>query len=275
MTLPARLFRAREATQFTTGYSGRSGRVRLKDKLNSELVEGSNADYAVRVRGVAKSFGRTPVLRGVDLDVPWGQTLCLVGANGSGKTTLLKILATLSKPDSGQVLIGGLSADRNGPLIRKRIGVVTHDPLLYDDLTGRENLRFVCRMFGLDRASERVKQVSEMVGMTTRLDRRIGAMSHGMKKRFSIARALLHDPSVLLMDEPESGLDQEAVALLDTVISERSHPRRTVIMTTHNLDRAFQLGDTLAVLSNGRVSYAGNGNSESACETYIGQAEAV
>ena len=238
-------------------------------------MEGSNADYAVRVRGVAKSFGRTPVLRGVDLDVPWGQTLCLVGANGSGKTTLLKILATLSKPDSGQVLIGGLSADRNGPLIRKRIGVVTHDPLLYDDLTGRENLRFVCRMFGLDRASERVKQVSEMVGMTARLDQRIGAMSHGMKKRFSIARAILHDPSILLMDEPESGLDQEAVALLDTVISERSHPRRTVIMTTHNLDRAFQLGDTLAVLSNGRVSYAGNGNSESARETYIGQAEAV
>ncbi len=178
-----------------------------------------------------------------------------MGANGSGKTTLLKVMATLSKPDSGQVLIGGLSADRSGALVRRQTGVVTHDPLLYDDLTGRENLRFFCQMFGLDSANERVERVTEMMGMTLRLDQRIGAMSHGMKKRFSIARALLHDPPVLLMDEPESGLDQEAVALLDTVIRDRSDSRRAVIMTTHNLERAIELGDTLAVLSNGRVAY--------------------
>ena len=127
--------------------------------------------------------------------------------------------------------------------------------MLYDDLTARENLRFTCRMFGLDRIDERIERVAELVGMTSRLDQRSGAMSHGMKKRFSIARSLLHDPPVLLMDEPDSGLDQEALALLDALISDRSNARRTVIMATHNLDRAIALGDRVAILSNGRVVY--------------------
>ena len=190
--------------------------------------------------------------------MPNGQILSLVGANGSGKTTLLKILATLSKPDSGQVLIGGFNADKNGDRIRARIGVVTHDPLLYDDLTGRENLRFFCRMFGVGYAEERLEWAASLMGMTARLDQRVGALSHGMKKRFSIARALLHGPQILLMDEPESGLDNEAVALLDAVISDRSEPRRTVIMTTHNFERAVELGDALAALEGGRVAYSEN-----------------
>ncbi len=202
-----------------------------------------------------KAFGRTPALRGIDLDVPWGCRLSLVGSNGSGKTTLIKILATLTKADAGQARVGGFSPERSGTEIRRLIGVVTHDPLLYDDLTGRENLRFFCRMFGLDRADERVERVTETMGMSARLDQRIGAMSHGMKKRFSIARALLHDPPILLMDEPESGLDQGALALLDAVIRDRPDSRRAVVMTTHNLERAIELGDTLAVMSDGRVAY--------------------
>ena len=205
--------------------------------------------------------------------MPWGQTLSLVGANGSGKTTLLKILATLSKPDSGQILVGGLSPGRSGATLRKQVGVVTHDPLLYDDLTARENLRFYCRMFDVSDADERVESVTEMVGMESRLDQRIGSMSHGMKKRFSIARALLHNPPILLMDEPESGLDYEAVNLLDKIIFERSDPCRAIIMTTHDLDRAIRLGDSLAVLSDGQVSYSGNAKSETASDAYLGTPE--
>ena len=219
------------------------------------VPESEHGEYAVRLRGVTKSFGRTPVLRGIDLDVPTGQVLSLLGPNGSGKTTLINILATLTKADAGHVRIGGTDLDGNGSRIRRVIGVVTHDPLMYDDLTARENLRFTCRMFGLDRIDERVGRVTELVGMTSRLDQRSGTMSHGTKKRFSIARSLLHDPSVLLMDEPDSGLDQEALALLDALISDRSSARRTVIMTTHNLDRAIALGDRVAILSNGRVVY--------------------
>ncbi len=211
--------------------------------------------FAVQIRGVNKSFGRTPVLRSIDLDVPQGTVLSLLGPNGSGKTTLIRVLSTLTKPDAGEVRIGGASIGRQSARLRRLIGVVGHDPLLYDDLTARENLRFVCRMFDLDRVDERVHSVADRMGMAPDLDRKIGAMSHGMKKRFSIARALLHDPLVLLLDEPETGLDQEALSLLDSVIVSRSESGRTVIMTTHNLERAVALGDRMAILASGRVAY--------------------
>ena len=211
--------------------------------------------FAVQIRGVTKSFGRTPVLKSIDLDVPQGTVLSLLGPNGSGKTTLIRVLSTLTKPDAGEVRIGGAGIGRQSARLRRLIGVVGHDPLLYDDLTARENLRFVCRIFDLDRIDERVHSVSDRMGMAPDLDRKIGAMSHGMKKRFSIARALLHDPHVLLLDEPETGLDQEALSLLDSVIASRSESGRTVIMTTHNLERAVALGDRMAILASGRVAY--------------------
>ncbi len=210
---------------------------------------------AVRIRGLTKAFGRTLVLRGLDLDVPQGSVLSLLGPNGSGKTTLIRVLATLTRPDAGDVQICGVALGRRSASLRRMIGVVGHDPLLYDDLTARENFRFVCRMFGLNRADDRVEEVADLIGMTADLDKKVGAMSHGMKKRFSIARALLHDPQILLLDEPETGLDQEALTLLDAVISTRSNPARTVIMTTHNLERAVALGDRMAVLADGRVAY--------------------
>ncbi len=210
---------------------------------------------AIQIRGLTKSFGRTPVLRGIDLDVQRGTVLSLLGPNGSGKTTLIRVLATLTKPDAGDICIGRAGLGRQSARLRRLIGLVGHDPLLYDDLTARENLRFVCRIFGLDRVDERVHSVADMMGMAPDLDRKIGAMSHGMKKRFSIARALLHDPQVLLLDEPETGLDQEALSLLDSVIADRSDSTRTVIMTTHNLERAVALGDRMAILASGRVAY--------------------
>ena len=218
------------------------------------MTSESGADFAVRLRGVSKAFGRTAVLRGVDLDVSRGETLSLLGANGSGKTTLIRVLATLMKPDSGEMRIAGFDPGRAGGRVRKAIGVVTHDPLLYDDLTARENLRFSCRMFGMDRGDERVERVSGLVGMESRLDQRVGTMSHGTRKRFSIARALLHDPSILLMDEPETGLDREGLDLLDAVICDRARSGRTVIMTTHDTERAAVLGDRVVTLANGRIA---------------------
>ena len=237
------------------------------------MTGSENTQYAVQLRGVTKAFGRTPVLRGIDLDVPWGQALSLVGPNGSGKTTLIKALATLTRCDSGQIAVAGLRPDRAGARIRRLVGVVAHDPLLYDDLTGRENLRFFCRMFGLDQRDERVARVTALMGMTARADQKVGAMSHGMKKRFSIARALLHDPPLLLLDEPESGLDHEALALLDAALSDRADPRRTIIMTTHNLDRAVALGDRIVVLSEGRIAYdnlqSAQGDADAARDAYL------
>ncbi|MCH8310306.1 MAG: ABC transporter ATP-binding protein [Chloroflexi bacterium] len=232
-------------------------------------------NLAIEVSGLRKAFGRTPVLRGVDLEVPWGQVLTLLGPNGSGKTTLIKILSTLTKPDSGDVTIGGMSLSKQGQSIRRIIGVVAHDPLLYDGLTGRENLRFFARMFGVQEIDERIAVVTERMGMTLRLDQRVGTLSHGMKKRFSIARALLHGPAILLMDEPESGLDQEALGLLDAVVTDKTNPLRTVLMTTHSLDRAIALGQRMAILANGRVAYVAHqetlraGGAEALKEAYM------
>ena len=207
---------------------------------------------AIEINGLTKSFARTTVLRNLDLEVSWGRILTILGPNGSGKTTLIKVLATLSKPDAATIRIAGLDAARAGRSVRRNIGVVTHDPLLYDGLTGRENLKFHARMFSLDRIDDRIAAVTEKMGLAARLDQRAGAMSHGLRKRFSIARALLHDPLILLLDEPESGLDQEALGMLEAVMAD---PRRTVLMTTHSLEWGLDVGHRLAILARGRIAY--------------------
>ena len=210
---------------------------------------------AIEVRGASKAYGRSIALNNLDLSVSWGKTLTVFGPNGSGKTTLIKVLATLSKPDAGTVSIAGLDARRDGAYARRLIGVMTHDPLLYDDLTARENLRFAARMFGLEDPSERIEDISDQLDIAARLDQRVGTLSHGWKKRFSLARALIHDPPILLMDEPESGLDEQALAGLGEVIREESVLRRTVILTTHNFERGLDFGDEVAILVKGRMVY--------------------
>ena len=210
---------------------------------------------AIEIRGLSKAFGRTAVLRELDLDIPWGEVLAILGPNGSGKTTLIKILATLTRPDSGTVRVAGVDIARSGKSVRRVIGVVTHDSLLYEGLTAYENLKFFARMFSLDNVEDRIAKSVERMGMTSRLHDRVNTLSHGMKKRISIARALLHDPAILLMDEPESGLDQEALAMLDDVVTDTSIPYRSVVITTHNLERGLKLGDRTAILSQGRIAY--------------------
>ena len=219
------------------------------------MTESPPKGLAIEIKGLTKAFGRTPVLRSLDLEVPWGQVLSVLGPNGCGKTTLIKVLATLTKRDAGTVRVAGADVARAGERVRRIIGVVTHDPLLYDDLTGYENLLFFARMFGLDRIEERIAAVAERMGVPARLHQRAGTMSNGTKKRFSIARALLHDPLVLLLDEPESGLDQEALGMLQEVVSNSAVPVRTVLMTTHNLERGLALGHRMAILAQGKIAY--------------------
>jgi len=225
---------------------------------------------AIEIKGLAKAFGRTPVLRGLDLDVRWGEVLTVLGPNGSGKTTLIKVLATLTRPDAGVVRVAGADLLRAGRSVRRVIGVVTHDALLYDHLSVYENLKFSGRMFSLDRLEDRIVAAADTMGVTGRLHHRVHTLSHGMKKRFSIARSLLHDPRILLMDEPESGLDQEALEMLEELVLD-STVRRTVLMTTHNLDRALALGQRMAIISRGKIAYEESLDSvsaESLKETY-------
>ncbi len=210
---------------------------------------------AIELRGVSKGYGRTPVLRGLDLDVAWGEVLTVLGPNGFGKTTLIKVLATLSRPDTGTVRVAGLDVSRAGRQVRRLVGVVAHEPMVYDHLTCDENLRFAGRLFGVKQLDERVEAVASKLGLTGRLRQRVGTLSHGLRKRVSIARALLHDPPVLLLDEPDSGLDQEALSLLDSVLSEGAQAGRTVVLTTHNLERGLALGSRVAVLARGRIAH--------------------
>lgn len=204
---------------------------------------------------MTKTYGPQVALRSLDLALPWGDFLIIFGPNGSGKTTLIKVLATISRPTLGEVKVAGFDLKRNPTAIRRNIGLVTHQPLLYGELTGLENLRFHGRMFALPHLEERIEKVADLMGVTSYLGRKISVLSHGMQKRLSLARAILHDPPILLLDEPETGLDQEALEMLGQMVRAGERGRRTVLMATHSLERGFALGSRVAILVGGKIAY--------------------
>ncbi|GAB4414637.1 MAG: ABC transporter ATP-binding protein [Anaerolineae bacterium] len=215
------------------------------------------ADRMIEIRRLTKTFGLNPVLRGLDLDVPRGQFLTLLGPNGSGKTTLLRILGALARPTSGTVRIGGWDLPAEAEFVRAQLGVVSHQPLLYDTLTAEENLLFFARLYHLPGESrrERVAQVLERVGLARRARDVVQTYSRGMQQRLAIARAILHNPAILLLDEPYTGLDQDAAAVLDDLLRQVATEGRTVIMTTHDLRRGHALADRIAILSRGKIAF--------------------
>jgi heme exporter protein A len=207
----------------------------------------------IQIQGLVKSFGHTYALRDVDLKVAQGQFLTIVGPNGAGKTTLLRILATLLKPTSGLVNIDGLDmASRSGE-IRSRIGFVSHQSLTYDKLTVEENLKFYGRLYDVVGLEERVDSLIHLVGLHARRRDPARTLSRGMQQRLSIARAIIHQPSLLLLDEPYTGLDQQAAEMLRTLLQTVNEESKTVVMTSHNLQRAVELCDTVAILTSGRI----------------------
>jgi heme exporter protein A len=209
----------------------------------------------IEIRGLAKSFGHKAVLKGIDLEVTDGQFLTLVGPNGAGKTTLIRILATLSKATSGTVLVGGFDLADEPVDIRRHIGLVSHQTLLYGDLTPDENLRFYGRMYDVLDLEGRIEAVLQQVGLEGRRRDPVRTFSRGMQQRLAIARAALHQPSVLLLDEPDTGLDQHAAEMLHELLATVGTQGRTVLMTTHNLERGLSMGDRVAILAGGRIAY--------------------
>lgn len=209
----------------------------------------------IRVQRLVKNFGAQPVLRGVDLHVLPGEYLVLVGPNGAGKTTLLRLLATLARPTSGEVRVGGWLLPQSADRVRSHLGFVSHQPLLYADLTAEENLRFFARMYALQDASARIGEALDLVGLAKRRGDLVGSFSRGMQQRLTIARATLHRPDVLLLDEPYTGLDQDAVAMLDEVLRSVASAGRTIVMTTHHLARGLRNSNRVAVLSRGRIVF--------------------
>jgi heme exporter protein A len=210
----------------------------------------------IEVRNLTKTFGLNPVLRGLDLTVARGEFLTLLGPNGSGKSTLLRILGALARPTTGTVTIGGWELPAEASFVRMQLGVVSHMTLLYDMLTAEENLMFYARVYNLPRDSrqERIDSLLRRVGLHRRARDVVQTFSRGMQQRLAIARAILHDPAILLLDEPYTGLDQDAAALLDELLREVAIGGRTVIMTTHDLRRGYALADRIAILNRGKIA---------------------
>jgi heme exporter protein A len=208
----------------------------------------------IKAKKVIKRFGLNPVLKGVDFQVDQGEFVALVGPNGAGKTTFLRILATLSRPNLGTIIIGGFQLPSQASAVRKVLGVVSHQPLLYGDLTAEENLRFYARMYDLVDVDKRVEEVLTIVGLKARRRDLLRQFSRGMQQRLAIGRAIIHDPAVLLFDEPHTGLDQEAAAMLDGVLKEVADEGRTVVMTSHDLIRTAGLASRVDILSKGVIA---------------------
>lgn len=190
----------------------------------------------------------------MDFEVKPGEFVALLGPNGAGKTTFLRILASLSRPSLGEVNIAGFKLPNEAAQVRARLGVVSHLPLLYGDLTAEENLRFYARMYGIARYQLRITEVLEMTGLENRRRDLVRTYSRGMQQRLAIGRAVLHDPEIMLFDEPYTGLDQDACAMLDDVLKTVAAQGRTVVMTSHDLARAEALATRFDILSRGVIA---------------------
>ena len=207
----------------------------------------------IEVSHLVKRFGPKVVLRNLDFQVRAGEFVALLGPNGAGKTTLLRILSSLSSPTMGHVSIAGHVLPRQASAVRRRLGVVSHLPLLYGDLTAEENLIFYGRMYALEKLDGRISEVLETVGLSTRRRDLVRTFSRGMQQRLAIARAVLHNPDVLLLDEPHTGLDQDACEMLDAVLRQVASSGRTVVMTSHDLTRIEDLASRFDVLTKGMI----------------------
>jgi heme exporter protein A len=209
----------------------------------------------LEIKGLKKTYNLKPILRGIDIVLDQGKCMALLGANGAGKTTLLRILACLTKPVAGTVRIGGLDIVQEAQQIRLLVGFVGHQPNLYAELTVLENLLFFGRMYSVKKAHEQAATLLQRVGLSRRSSERVGTLSRGQLQRVSLARALLHSPHILLLDEPDAGLDDEGIALLEELLREHAERGGTTLFTTHSFERALKFSDQICMLSGGRVVY--------------------
>lgn len=208
------------------------------------------ADLALELRGLGRRYGERPALQDVTLDLQAGRTLVVFGPNGAGKTTLLRVLAGLLRPHAGDVRVLGARLPDEGWRARGRVGLLTHEPLLYRELSARENLRFHARLHGV--ALGRVDEALEAVALRVRADDPIAELSRGMVQRAAVARAVLHDPALLLLDEPLANLDPAAAEVLEPLIGRSSG--RTRVVTSHDPAGGLAEGDIALGLRGGRVA---------------------
>ncbi len=206
----------------------------------------------IEAAALGKQYGRRWALRGLNLHVGPGERVALLGPNGAGKSTLLRLVSTLSRPTHGKLAVFGLDPMRQTRAVRRRIGVVAHRPYLYDDLTGRENLSFYARLYSVADAEQVYLPLLRTAGLEHAGNALVRTYSRGMQQRLALVRALLHAPDLLLLDEPETGLDQDALALLEGIVCSEA-AGHAVVFSTHNLELAHRLADRVVVLASGGV----------------------
>ena len=230
----------------------RSQSLRVSTAKPSE--EASPNAPALRLAGLRRDYGDRTALDGVGLELAAGESLVVLGPNGAGKTTLLRILATLLRPSGGEVIVLGCSLPREAWKLRGKIGYLGHEPLLYRDLTGRENLRFHARLQGIsgDAGEARIAALLEAMGMQRRADDRVAELSAGMRQRLAICRCVLHEPELVLLDEPDSNLDAEGRELARELVGPSSG--RTRVIVTHDPDRFLPEADKVLRLGIGELA---------------------
>jgi heme ABC exporter ATP-binding subunit CcmA len=220
----------------------------------------------VELRQLTKHFGRFPALDAVNLAFAPGEFVAVLGRNGAGKTTLLRLLAGLQRPSAGELFFDGQPAARLGPDFKRRLGFVGHETLLYDELTCEENLRFFARLYGLHRAAARIHEALAEVGLEARATSLVRQLSRGLKQRLSLARARLHQPDLLLLDEPATGLDAPTRTSLHARLAADHRAGRTVVASSHDLGESLQPATRIVLLEAGRVAFDGPNAPERADE---------
>ncbi len=211
----------------------------------------------LQAEDISRSFAGTRAVDGISFDLNSGELLSIFGPNGAGKTTLLRILAGVIRPDEGRVSVDQNVVEVSERLWRSQIGIVTHQTMLYDQLSGRENLLFYAKLFDLEDPEDRIRETMKTLGILEMADRFVGSLSRGFQQRLTLARALLHDPKVLLLDEPYAGLDLYASRLLRDRINSLKDGNRTVVLVTHSFEQGLELADRVAIQARGRFVFTG------------------
>jgi heme exporter protein A len=207
----------------------------------------------IDIKTLTKQADNKLILRGIDLSIKKGETVAILGPNGAGKSTLLKVLATLIKPTSGLVKINGLDLKKDHIEIKKTLGYLPHSSLLYDHYSPLENLVFFGNIYGVKNVEEKAIQLVKEVGLSFFLNEPVKNFSRGMIQRIAIARAIVHDPEVLLLDEPHTGLDQGAITILNNVILSMKDKGATTLMVTHDFKQAAEICDRIIIVKNGKI----------------------
>ncbi|MEJ6949490.1 heme ABC exporter ATP-binding protein CcmA [Natronospora cellulosivora (SeqCode)] len=227
------------------------------------------------VENLKKRLAGKEVLKGISLNLQEGEILSIFGPNGAGKTTLLNLLSTLSTPAKGKIILMGEDIRKTSAKIKRKVGLVSHKTFLYDSLTAYENLEFYAQMYSLSNYEDRILTVIREVGLDYCLYDLVDSFSRGMKQRLAIARAIIHYPELLLLDEPYTGLDQHAIVILNKIIKDLNKKGRSTVIVTHNLEQGFKISDKFIILLNGSIKYSARTSNYTLKELYDRYSELI